>query len=227
MEHQDHLKTFNLIKDQTVSAFGRSPNIPPHIIRVKGDQKDIFFIAEMSNDLEKDIIVRLMKQIIRHGADAVCFCCEAWSVEGAYDKEYEDVLKKYKMPSCHPDRIEIAMMQYTWAGGEIWGTSPIIRPEYDPWDDDANPEDFEEFDPVLVEEWRVIDSSKGDEIKKEGRFCNLWEAAFEEEDDESIDIRCVNMEELDEISKGGECGDPISLDELDQIWHKGLPPFDR
>lgn len=225
MEYEEHLKTFNQIKESTESSFRRTHNIPPHLVRVTAERVDLIFIAEMSSQSEKDMVARLMKQLIREGAEAVCFCTEAWSLEAATAESYEKAMSQYVMPSCHPDRLEIVMMQYSYAGGELWATSPICRPEYDPWDESTDPENFEDFEPVLAE-WRVIDSTteEGD-IKKEGRFCNLWEAAFLDEDSDDIEIRCMNINEFEEIAKDREDDDPPSIEEISEIWHEGFPPF--
>lgn len=155
MDHEDHLKFYNAIKDIAAARFLEDNNIPPTIFYIKSGEIKIHLITSMSNVNEKNIVEKLMVKLINDGAESLCFITEIWALKEKHIHTRTD----YPDIQSNPNRSEALMLKYSSQRLNLTGMAFIIRKDTDP------------LKKPTLSEWEDIKGTS------EGRFCNLWEKA--------------------------------------------------
>jgi len=167
MNHEDHLKFYNEIKNLTTTRFLEDGTVPPIIYCVKGGKIEVYFIASMADINEKNIVEKLMVKLIDSGAEALCFISEIWTLEEKHIHTRND----YPDINNNPNKNEALMLKYSAQGFDLIGMAFIIRKDVDPWSARLSKLGSK---PTLGE-WKEIKGTQA--MHQEGRFCNLWEKA--------------------------------------------------
>ena len=158
----DHTAIFEEVLNKVRAIFLKDGHLVPVVFVIKEEEWEIYAIASLADEKEKDALEKFLVQQADSGAKAIIFVSESWMVSGGPGP--------YKSVSEHPDRIEIVSAVYSSHNKEMMATAKINRVEYDPW-----AEEFVEFKPVKpdLEAWQI----NSGETKLAGRFCNLWAKA--------------------------------------------------
>lgn len=163
---EEHKEIFTEILGHVRKIFLQDGHVYPVAFVIKPDHREVYLIASMANEDEKDKLSKFLTQQVDAGAEAILMVSESWMVSGPNKEE----LQRYGSVSDHPRREEIIMANYSCREREMMAIAQIHREEVNPWS-----LSFEgETEKPGLGEWNMDFNDKGE---LEGRFCNFWAKA--------------------------------------------------